>query len=388
MEIGLKEEPKDHRRKRNIQIVFGVFMGLLVLFTLFSNTLQSLTLPKVRTETAVIGSLVYTIEGSGVLRPLVEAKLSNPAGWKVKTILVKEGERVKKGQKLITYDSRSAERELQDEITKLEKQKIDLRNIQDRFILATTEGDETKARSASRDLESSQLDLAMQERKINELRERLADQKEITAPFDGVITKVNAATGMKSTGESDVLVSNNSRGYRFEFLADASRLSSLEITIGKKVEVEVQAVSDGQNLIIEGIVDEMADAESRRENSSDRDANKNVSIPQKVLRVKVVGSELKGGEQALVKLAKRSQQEGILISNEAIHQDREGKFIYKIEEQKGALGNVFVARKVRIYSSETNDKETMIPSNNVYENESIILESSEPLQDGNRVRLQ
>lgn len=63
-------------------------------------------------------------------------------------------------------------------------------------------------------------------------------------------------------------------------------------------------------------------------------------------------------------------------------------FVYKIDEQRGALGNVFVATKVRIHSSETNDKETMIQSDILYEEDLIILESSEPLQDGNRVRLQ
>lgn len=48
MELGI--EPTDRRRKRNIQVVFMVFMGLLLFFTLFSNTIQTLTLPKVRTE--------------------------------------------------------------------------------------------------------------------------------------------------------------------------------------------------------------------------------------------------------------------------------------------------------------------------------------------------
>lgn len=55
--MELEKEPADRRRKRSIQVVFIVFMGLLLFFTLFSNTLQSLTLPKVRTEKAANGSL-------------------------------------------------------------------------------------------------------------------------------------------------------------------------------------------------------------------------------------------------------------------------------------------------------------------------------------------
>lgn len=55
MELGIV--PTDRRRKRNIQVVFMVFMGLLLFFTLFSNRIQSLTLPKVRTEKPTKGNL-------------------------------------------------------------------------------------------------------------------------------------------------------------------------------------------------------------------------------------------------------------------------------------------------------------------------------------------
>lgn len=66
----------------------------------------------------------------------------------------------------------------------------------------------------------------------------------------------------------------------------------------------------------------------------------------------------------------------------------ERSFVYKIEEQRGALGNAFVAREVQIRSSRTNGAESIIETDSLYEDEMIILESSEPLQDGNRVRLQ
>lgn len=386
--MELREVPKDRGRKRKIQIIFSVFIILLVFFTLFSNTIQSLTLPKVRTENAVYGSLIHTLEGNGILQPIAEAKLVNPDHWKVTTILVKEGDHVKKGQKLITYDSKSAERELQDEITHLEKQKIELQNIQDRFITSTIEGDEMGIRNAKRDIETRKLDLVVQERKINDLRDRLANQKEISAPFDGVITKLNAIEGMESAGEPDVLVSNSSLGYRLDILADSMLLSSLGISIGEKIEVEVDTAQEQQTRMIVGTIEEMVNEQPRTESSPSEEAGKTLTIPQKALRIKVVNSQLKGGEQARIKLEKRSSQEGFIISNVAIHEERDGIFVYKVEEQRGALGNVFVVRKVLIHSSETIDKETMIQSDNLYEEDLIILESSEPLQDGNRIRLE
>ncbi|GIO34417.1 MULTISPECIES: efflux RND transporter periplasmic adaptor subunit [Paenibacillus] len=386
MELG--KEPSDRRRKRMIQIVFTLFVGVLLFFTLFSNTLQSLTLPKVGTEKPTKGSLTFKIEGSDILKPLDEVKLSNPAGWKVQKILVKEGDYVQKGQKLILYDSKAAEQELNAEITNLEKQKIEQQNSQDQYILSAVEEDELKLRNAKRDIEKGKLEIALEEQKINGMRELLTSQKQLTAPFDGIVTKLNAIEGFASAGDPDVIVSNGSLGYRMNIPVDAKLLSSLGIKVGEKIEVEVDTAQDQQARVLSGTIAEIANAEPLQGSSTAEEAEKSTTIPQKTLRIKVVDTELKGGEQASIKLEKRSLHEGFLVSNKAIHQDREGTYIFKVEEQPGTFGNVFVARKVRIASSETNGAVTMIQSENIFEDDQIILESSEPLQDGDRIRLQ
>jgi HlyD family secretion protein len=139
--------------------------------------------------------------------------------------------------------------------------------------------------------------------------------------------------------------------------------------------------------MIDGTIDEITPAEPRT-GSSNGKPGLPPSIPQKSLRIRLADSQLKGGEKAEVKWEKRSQQEGLVLSNEAIHEDSEGTFVYKMEEMRGTLGNSYMARKVRIQSSEENGKKTMIQADNLYMDDLIIMESSEPLQDGNRVRLQ
>ncbi|GIO43825.1 efflux RND transporter periplasmic adaptor subunit [Paenibacillus apis] len=387
--MELANEQVDRGRKRTIQIVFIVFMGLLLLLTFFGNTLRSLTLPKVRTEPLANGSLLFTIKGSGMLQPFTEAKLTNPAGWEVQKLFVKEGDRVKKGQKLIEYVSKTAERELETEIANLKRMNIELQNLQDQFIQSIREEDELGIRNARRVIETRKLDLDTQERLIDELRDRLARGRELTAPFNGIVTKLNAVEGMASSGEPDVLVSNDSLGYRLDILADSALLTRLEISVGTKIEVEVQTVQEPQTRILEGTITEMADAEPRiGPFESGEEAGQTRIDPRKLLRIKVVDPDLKGGEQAWINIEKRSRLEGLVVSNEAIHQERDGMFVYKVDEQRGALGNVFVARKVRIQSGESNDNETLIQADSLYEDDLLILESSEPLQDGNRIRLQ
>ncbi|MDM5277184.1 biotin/lipoyl-binding protein [Paenibacillus silvae] len=387
MELGT--ETAEQRRKRIIVVVFISFMGLLLLFTLFSNTLQSLTLPKVTTEQPKKGGISLVIEGSGILQPIAEAKLFGSTNWKTQQIHVKEGDRVKKGQKLITYDSKPAEQDIEVELTNLEKQKIEQQSFQDQYILASFEEDELKRRSAQRDIEKGKLDIAAQERKINEMREHVSKNQLLTAPFDGIITSLNAVEGLGSTGEPDIILSKSSEGYRFEVRADAKRLSTLGISIGEQIKVEVDSDQAQQARSMDGTIEEINDEKPLIEGTSESNEGVGgVTMPQKILRIKLLDAKLKGGEQARIKIEKSSRDQGLLVSNAAIHQDREGTYVFVVDQKPGALGNVFVVRKVDIESSEKNDKETMIQTDRIYPEDKIILNSSEPMQDGDRIRLE
>ena len=387
MELGT--ETAEQRRKRIIVVVFISFMGLLLLFTLFSNTLQSLTLPKVITEQPKKGGISLVIESSGILQPIAEAKLFGSTNWKTQQVHVKEGDRVKKGQKLISYDSKPAEQNIEVELTNLEKQKIEQQSFQDQYILAAFEEDELKRRSAQRDIEKGKLDIAAQERKINEMREHVSKNQLLTAPFDGIITKLNAVVGLGSTGEPDIILSKSSEGYRFEVRADAKRLSTLGISIGEQIKVEVDSDQEQQARSMDGIIEEIINEKPLIDGSSESDEGVGVvTVPQKVLHIKLLDAKLKGGEQARIKIEKSSLDQGLLVSNEAIHQDREGTYVFVVDQRSGALGNVFVVRKVDIEYSEKNDKETMIQTDSIFPEDKIILNSSEPMQDGDRIRLE
>jgi HlyD family secretion protein len=386
MELGT--EQTDRKRKKTIFTAFLALMGGLLFFTYFSNTLQSMTLPKVRTAAATAGGLTYRLTGGGVLQPAKQAELVNPAGWKVRKVLVKEGAAVKEGQKLVVYDSAAAERELEDEQAQLKKQGIALETIQDQFIAATVGGDETGLREAKRELETRKLDLQVQERKIEGLREQLNRQRELVAPFDGVVAEVNAVVGMASTSLPDVVVSSGSAGYRVEIFGDAEVMGRLQIASGQAVKVEVAATGERPARQLEGVVEEIADAGSRISGSPGDRAGTPAALPQRRLRIQVTDPDLKGGEQVSIRLEQTSSEQGWVVPNEAIHRDGDARFLFKVEEQRGALGNVFIARKVPIETSGANEEETMISADLLYEGERIILESSEPLQDGNRVRLQ
>ncbi|WP_238656093.1 efflux RND transporter periplasmic adaptor subunit [Paenibacillus piscarius] len=376
------------RRQKKIRTAALLLLGVLLFFTFFSNTLESLTLPKVTTVEPVNRRLELTLEAGGMLRPVSEAKLLNASGWKVRQFLVQEGERVKKGQTLLLYDSGPAEREVEDAVSLLEKQKIEQQTLQDQFIQTYMEGDELQIRKARRDIEAGKLEQARQAGIIAGMRERLAREQQLKAPFDGIVTKLNAMEGMLSAGEPEVILTSSSQGVQFDFTADAELLTGLGVSVGEPLEVEIVA-SEGQPArSIPGKVAEIKNAQALTDSLSGGEDSKAGDISRREVLVKLKDASLKGGEQVQVRLKKLSLQEGLVVPNQAIHQVGGRSFVYKIEEQRGALGNAFVAREVQIRSSRTNGAESLIETDSLYEDEMIILESSEPLQDGNRVRLQ
>lgn len=386
--MELSKEQVDRKRKKWISAMLLLLIGLLLFFTLFSNTLQSVTLPKVKAELASSGGITYKLEGSGILRPVNQAELPNPAGWKVRQVLVKEGEAVKKGQHLVIYDSTSAERELEDEIAQLEKQTIALEGIQDKFKLSMVEGDESAAREVKREMATRNIDISMQQRKIDGLREQLNRNRELAAPFDGIVMELNAIEGLASTGQTDIVISNRDLGYWLDIVADKALIDSLGLTVKQPIELKAPAEGEQPARRLEGTIDAVADAGSQIAGIPEGGAGAPATNRQKKLRIHVNDAALKGGEQVSVKLERTSSGKGWLIPNEAVHREGERQFIFKVEQQRGALGNVFVARKVPIEAIESTDREMMIPADRLYEGDLIIMESSEPLQDGNRIRLQ
>lgn len=363
-----RAELADANRRRKILVITTLFIGILLVFTLFSNTLLTITLPKVRTEQPQRGQLVQIIEGSGRLQPKVEADLLNEAGWKLAKMHVKEGDSVKSGQILATFDTKESHRNIQDEQARLAQMKLSMERLQDRYIGAYHNGDEMELREARREIESYKLEIGIQERKLQRMQEQLDNNSELIAPFDGIVTKVNASEGQSlGPARSVIQLTSTSEGFRFSFQI-ASELAAL-LDVREQLQVKVK----GSEVIL---------AEGRVAAMNDLDTG---SAKQIVIDVQDAG--FKGGEQASIRLSKSSLNEALLVSTEAIHQDRSGMYIYVIDEKKGPLGNAFYVRKSYIQTDQSNERETAV-AGGLYLYEQVIVESGEPLQEGDRVRLE
>ncbi|EJS11413.1 hypothetical protein IKS_05521 [Bacillus cereus VDM062] len=416
------------RKKRNIKIISSVFIGILIILTLFSNTLANWGLPKVITEKPKNGDLTQTFTGNGELQPQEEAKLSNSSvEAKVKEVHVKEGDRVKQNQLLVTYDSKKSEQELLDAEANLQIQKLKLNDAQANYNEAKKNQQENKPNNQPNDqqeskpneaakgtdiqdiqrlkteVESEKIGVSIQERKIKGLKEELEMSKKLIAPFDGVVTKINAKKDQPSTSnEGDVILSDESKGFKVELQVPADLATHLKV--GEKINLKGNAKSlEGELIEIKNIEsnenqrpqkqgkqqDEPKDEQKDDQKGEPKDEQQfeitpATSQPQKRILVKVQGEELKKGEQVEATLTKQLAK-GVLIPNKVIKREGQNTFVYTIEEKKGPLGNAFYIEKSPITVGESNGQETVVKDLN--ENDQIVSGISEPLQEGEQVQV-
>jgi len=366
-------------RKRKIRMLFGLFIGLLIGLTLFSNTLMTLTLPKVVLITPSRGELNHTFQGSGIVKWRAQAELTGEPGARVNKVNVKEGEPVKKGLVLIVYDQKDVKNQILDEQAVLSKLQLLNKELQQGYVEASQSGDEKSVESAKHALKVSEIDMAMQQRRIQKLQEGLAETSTLVAPFDGIVTKVNAVEGLASSEAGPaVVIANGSLGFEFEFLV--SEDAAAPLVIGAKLDVQL---SGSQARQIEGSIVEMQDTESLSP-TGDGGSTTSHTVMKRLL-VAIQDEQLQGGERAEVMLTQKTD-DIILVPSKAIHDEGGKKYVFGLEERNGPLGNAFYVRKVYITVVDSNDTQSAV-SEGLFEQQQIILESGDPLQEGDQVRI-
>ncbi|WP_258960874.1 efflux RND transporter periplasmic adaptor subunit [Paenibacillus aquistagni] len=366
-------------RKRTIRLLFGLFIGLLIGFTLLSNTIVSLTLPKVSLITTSNGELVHTFRGSGTVKWREEAVLTGSAGGKVQEVRVKEGEQVKKGEVLVVYEQKAIKQLIEDEQAALDKMNVSLNEFQLNYIEARQSGDVKSIASAESALKLSEININVQEGKIQKLKTNMSESSVLTAPFDGIVTKVNVVEGFDVTeGKPEVTVANKTSGFGLELRVPYDAAVHLEV--GAKLQVKLIGSNTRQ---VEGSIAEIKDAEYI--GPPDGMESTGTHIEMKRLLITIQDKSLQGKEKAEVELT-RTTDETILVPTKAIRDEGDQKYVFGIEERKGPLGNEFYVVKLKIKVVDSNETQSAV-SEGLFGSQQIIVESSVPLQEGDRIRV-
>lgn len=296
----------------------------------------------------------HHFEVSGTVEAIRHANISPEMNGQIKRIHIKEGQRVSKGQLLVSLNSNVLQKSIDEletglELTKTiyEKQK----ELWDKNI-----GTEVQYLEAKTNYESMN-------KKLKSLNAQLKMTK-IYAPFSGIVDEINQKEGeMGSPGFPMLQLVDLSELY---VNADVSEkyLSSLE-------------KGDSTWLHFPSYPMMEVPATIYRTGNIVKEGNRTFKIQ---IKLNNINNKLKPNILSIVKLIDFTVDDAILAPSIIIKQDINGKYLYKISETDGQE----IAKKIYIKTGVSNEKYTMI-TEGLKTGDKIITQGYHLVKDGTPV---
>lgn len=257
------------------------------------------------------------------------------------------------------YDDYKAKEEAYNEAVKQRQSTIQSANRTLEDAKAPENVDTATALTANDDLEEKQL-------AVDELQKVMDVNGKITAPSDGLITKVNVTTGETTTEDTAIRISDQSAGYKFTATLD--KASAKYLSKDDKVTLDL-----GNGTTVEGLTVQSIDVSAEDKNSYEL----TVSIPAKVKKL---------GSIATLKVEKASKKYDTCVPLGALHSDGGKYYVYVINEKDTILGTETAVDKVQVDILDKNNEQAAIEGSFSW-GQKFVLTSSKTLRNGDRVRL-
>ena len=251
---------KKSKSKKKIFIIGGIiaFLSVFVLANVFRDDVKAL---KVETELVSLRTVIQKVNASGTIQPETEVKISAESTAFIDSITVKEGDRVFKGQHLISLDRKrilsnynSASSSVRSAQARLKQELASKKRVESMYEQNLASDQELEAVQASFEIANSQLEQA----KANlDSRKDELDKARIMSPQDGIVTRIYKEVGEMAVGgmfqaDNLMIIADLSR---MEVIIDVNENDVVSVSIGDTTEIEIDAFTD---TLFYGVVSEIA----------------------------------------------------------------------------------------------------------------------------------
>ncbi len=338
--------------KKKIKIVL-VFLGIMAGLTVLSRITYNMILPEVVMGQAEPGTVNHEISTQAEVRSLSEIPVFTEEGLLVDGVRVREGQKVSNGEILYTLDKDSLDRlieEGQNEAEALRKQINQLR--------ADSEGDEPT------EVYSLQSEKDKKERSLQEYRKVKAAGYAVRAGQNGIVTKINTATGDKTQGTADMLIADSGKNLTAVSVMEADEESRY---IGENTVADITA-SDGtvfEDLSVASIT------------AKESEQTMTVSIP-------LPEGDFYLGQLVSVELYSSSKTYECCIPRTALNMEGSSYFLYTVSEEATILGKEYTVEKLEVQVLDKNREIAAVEG--ISSGQKIIVRSDKPIEAGNKVR--
>lgn len=409
-------------QKKVIRKTIGLFLGMMVLLTFFSNTINNFSLARVECQLPSSGFLVREIWGKGTVtaKSLVDVFIETDSYRRVEEVKVKVGEKVQKGQELVVLEQveewdglreaqihyelkKVALEELEEQIQpqlnaiaeakelleRASEEEIKMQKLYDagaatlselkdasrkrdtaeREYRVANENEEKRIAKLKRDITSKQYELQLAEIQIEKIKKQKSFKNIITAPCDGIIKNFRVVKGtMLNNSKSVCTLAETDKGFEFTAVIDNSDAEF--ISVGDEVDISIKTLGSKK---IKGKVKEIKDSLQQKGEKKD-------------LAVEIPQEGLIGDENGEIYISKKTTFYDLLLPNAAIVSENGGNFVYVLKEKKGPLGNAYHVQKAAVSIADEDNLKTAIV-NGISKKDNVVVNKNKPIYEGERVML-
>ena len=246
---------------KNRKWIAGVLGLLLIIFFIFYFISNREDIIEVETELVLRHEVIQQVNSSGKIQPEVEVKISANSSAIIDTITVEEGEYVKRGQHLISLDTKQlnanveqANSAVRSAAARLKLDKANKKRVEQLFKQGLASDQEIEAVEATYQISLSQLEQANASLLV---AEDILDKARIVSPQNGIVTRINKEVGEMAMGgmfSLDVLMIIADLN-KMEVIVDVNENDVISINVGDTAHIEIDAFID---TIFIGVVSEIA----------------------------------------------------------------------------------------------------------------------------------
>ena len=224
--------------------------------------------------------------------------------------------------------------------------------------------DAAQKEPADHTAEINNISIAEKQRQLAGLMSLKNQAGRVKAQMSGTVTSVQISVGQQTGDTSAFLIADTSGGMRF-----TTQISKEDATY----------VLSGDLVTLQANEKKYEDLEVlSTENTKDELVKVTVYVPKKTLSL---------GEQASMEISKFSKEYSITVPITAVHTENDKNFVYVMKKEKGTLGDMYVARKVRVTIEEKNETTASLSTDSLMEDVEVFIDTNGMISSGEKVRL-
>ncbi|WP_274361786.1 efflux RND transporter periplasmic adaptor subunit [Paenibacillus thermotolerans] len=268
------------------------------------------------------GTLEVKVSGTGSIQPAARESITADTSATVEEVLVQQGDQMKKGDVLITFEQTDNSDKIRSNELDLKSKQLDLEQLQSRYKQSVMDGNDANAAEQKIAIEKLKLEMEKLQADTESLRNEAAIEP-VVSPMGGTITALNVKIGQNvnpNTVLADIVDYKN-----LQMAVGVDELDISKVKVGQEAEISVEAIA-GKSYA--GKVVSVAEEGTQSNGVASFDVTVAVTAPE----------QLKAGMSAEASIMTDKKDDALYVPIEAVQSFRGQYFVMLASAENAEAG--------------------------------------------------